>query len=47
MNNSASKKNCPGGGGGVRYAKIDSRLICLICVEAQLSKYRKNINLMK
>ena len=41
MNNLAPKKKYPGGGGGAWYAKIDSRLICLICVlsDSKAEKY--------
>ena len=42
-----TKEKCPGVG-GAQYAKIDPRLICLICVcsvsKAQLAKYQKRTN---
>ena len=48
MNNLKPKENSLGGGGGAQYAKLDPRLICLICIysisKAQPAKYRKRIN---
>ena len=43
-----TKGKFPWDGGGAQYAKLDPRLICLICIysisKAQPAKYRKRIN---